>query len=103
MRTADIQPKKGSLAHEFSMVSVDRPDVIVDTVKKHEDRKEIIFRLYMSQKSRGKCTIRFAGEPVKVHEVSLMEANQNEIPLSGNEIATYFTPYEIKTFSVKYR
>ncbi len=103
MRTVMVSSNKGRLDNAFTLVSVDRPDVIVDTVKKHEDRKEIVFRLYMSRKSRGECLITFTGEPVKVHEINLLEENIRDVPLKDNRITAYFKPFEIKTFSVKYR
>jgi alpha-mannosidase len=97
----------GTLPAAWSFVSVDKPNLIVETVKKAEDSGDTIVRLYEAYGQRGAATLTFA-EPVKAAgEVNLMEEETAEtkdarVTVSGTGVSFDFTPYEIKTFKVRF-
>ncbi|BDI32054.1 alpha-mannosidase [Capsulimonas corticalis] len=99
------QPSNAAASSHLSFVSVDCPNVIVETVKKAEDEDALIVRLYEAHGQRGRVHLTF-GAPVRsVTEVNLMERETDETggdaPLDGARIALEYTPYEIKTLKVR--
>ena len=59
-----VSQGKGELPSEFSFVSTDKPNVIIDTVKKAEDSDDVIVRLFESSDRTTSVTLKFA-VPVK--------------------------------------
>lgn len=78
-----------------SLVSVDTPNVVIETVKQAEDGNGIIVRLYEDHRNRGKATLT-AGFPVaEAYRVNLLEENEEAVAVSGNQIKLNVTPYQI--------
>ena len=94
-----------ALAEEIcgkGLVSVDNENIIVDTFKRAEDGEGYIVRLYEANGNRGNVTLSFAYALTDAAEVDLIEENPAEADWSGKTITCGFTPYEIKTFRVKF-
>ncbi|GMV93567.1 MAG: hypothetical protein AMXMBFR82_33450 [Candidatus Hydrogenedentota bacterium] len=85
-----------------TFASVDNDNVIIDHVKKHEDSDAVIVRLYEAHGQRGDVTLTFERKPVSVSECDLMEENDVPVKTQGNRISFYVTPYELRTFKVKF-
>lgn len=86
---------------ETSYASVDRSNVILETIKQAEDGKGVILRLYESENARTKMRVymeNLAGK--QVYECSLMEERERRIPVEGDSFADVIRPYEIKTYLV---
>lgn len=98
-KVEDAHP--GTLREEFSMVSVDRDNVVVEVVKKAEDSEAIIVRLYECYNRRTTATLCFFKEIAKAAECDLMENELTEMHMNGNQIAFEIKPYEIKTFKIR--
>jgi len=95
-----IPEQKGSLPENFSLVSVDKSNIIVETVKKAEDSDAIIMRLYECTNSRTPCTLCF-GIPVNV--VSICDLGENEletVDVEDNRVRLVVKPYEIVTLKI---
>ncbi|MCD8338040.1 MAG: alpha-mannosidase [Lachnospiraceae bacterium] len=86
-----------------SLLSVDKRNVIVETVKTAEDGNGIILRVYEYENALTKATVTFgmAKTVAKVQECNLLEESCGE-PLahSGNSFAFTIRPYEIKSYRV---
>ena len=93
---------KGILPAEFSFVSVDADNVIVEVAKKAEDSNDIILRLYEYKNKRSDVNIEFFKDIMSAHECSLLEENEVEIFNDKNIISFSINPYEIKTFRLKF-
>lgn len=91
---------KGSLPVEFSLLSVDKENVVVEVVKKAEKGDEMIVRLYECYNRRSDVTLKFFKNVSKVWECDLLENNISEVATDGNSFKFSIKPYEIKTFKI---
>jgi alpha-mannosidase len=89
---------KGGLASSFSLVSVDKGNVVIDTVKQAEDSGDMVVRVYESQGRRAKAKLRFHGGVSNARECDLMESDISLVNLDGDGFEFEIKPYEIKTF-----
>jgi alpha-mannosidase len=85
-----------------SFASVDTDHVIIDAVKKAEDSKALIIRLYEAYGQRGESKVTFARTPKSVSTCDMMEENDAAVTVKGNSVSLHFTPYEIKTLKVTF-
>lgn len=97
------QSHTGSLPPVHAFAAIDADNVILDTVKKAEDGREIVVRAYEAYGQRGEASITFAHRPAAVAECDLMEEHDRPLLLRGNTMTFSITPYEIKTFKITYR
>ncbi|MBN1487316.1 MAG: alpha-mannosidase [Anaerolineae bacterium] len=78
-----------------SLVSVDRPNVVIETLKRAEDGQGLIMRLYENQRQRGPALIK-TGFPLKeVWRVNLMEENQEPLDCESGAVMLDLGPYQI--------
>ena len=84
----------------FSFVSVNRSNVIIDTIKGAEDGDGIIVRVYESQGARCKASLSFGFEASRAAECNLMEVHEQDLSLTDNTLSFYIRPYEIRTFRI---
>jgi alpha-mannosidase len=99
---AAVKPGRGKLDPVYSFVSVDAPNVIVDTVKKAEDSDAVILRLYESAGQRNPFMLTFGQTPEAVAECDLMEENDTPVELEDNAASLFIRPWEIRTFKVRF-
>lgn len=90
----------GSLPTEFSMINVDKENVIIEVVKKAEDSEDIIIRLYECYNRRTTVCLTFGAKISGVWECNLMESNLHELEHRGNSFEFNIKPFEIKTFKL---
>jgi len=80
-----------------SLLSVDSPNVIIETVKQAEDGQGLIVRLYENERCRGPVTVR-AGFPLRAaHRCNLLEENVAELQPVDNRVTLDVVPYQIVT------
>ena len=89
------------LPGNLSMIKVDCPNVVIDTVKKAEDSGAIVVRMYECYNRRSKVNLTFFRDLEEVIECDLMEKPLAEIPLKGSSFSFEIRPYEIRTFLLK--
>ena len=79
------------------LVQVDRPNVIVESVKWAEDGKGFVVRLYEAEKTG--CQVRLSfGVPVKrAMETNLLEEEIGKLKVSKGVVDLYLRPFEVKT------
>jgi alpha-mannosidase len=86
-------------AHAMPAVflSVDAPNVVIETVKRAEDGQGIIVRLYETQRKRSLVTL-VAGFPLKAAwRANILEENQQTLDVDGNTVKFEVKPYQIVT------
>jgi alpha-mannosidase len=86
-----------SAAPTGSFVSVDRPNVVIETVKQAQDGNGIIVRLYESQRRRGPVTLQTAFRLAGVWRTNLLEENQEALAHQDRGVQFPIQPYEIVT------
>jgi alpha-mannosidase len=80
-----------------SFVVVDKPHVVIETVKLAEDGQGVIVRLYESQRKRGKFRLKCAFPLARAWRTNLLEENQATVEVSGQELRAAIRPYQIMT------
>jgi alpha-mannosidase len=92
--------KKGALESVGAFAVVNADNVIIDTVKKAEDSRAVIVRLYEAHGQRGDVSITFDRTPKQASECDLMEENDQPLNLRGNTVMLYVKPFEIRTLKI---
>jgi alpha-mannosidase len=80
-----------------SLISVDRPNVIIETVKQAEDGNGLIVRLYEAMRQRGKVTVRLGVGVTAVYLTNLLEENEVELAHQSDVFSFPIKPYQIVT------
>ena len=80
-----------------SFMSVDQPNVVIETVKQADNGRGIIIRLYESQRQRGEVTLTTNFEIGDAWEANLLEKNQVALSPVGNTVSFFIKPYQIVT------
>ncbi len=97
-----VPQSKGPLAAQESFVDCSAEHVVIDTVKKAEDSKAIVVRVYEAHGQRGDVTLRFNRTPKKVTECDLMEENDKAQKVRAGGFTFFIKPSEIRTFKVEF-
>ena len=93
--------QEGNLAPEYSLVSCDKENVVIETVKVAEDSDHIIVRAYETWNSKTPVVLTFCNEIEGATECNLMEEEDEAVAFENNTLTATFKPFEIKTFKVK--
>jgi alpha-mannosidase len=93
-------PHPGRLPKLRSTISVDRPNVIVDTVKLAEDGNGLIVRVYEAHGSRGPARLTFTRPIASAEECDLIEDRVADVETQGFQVCFDIRPWEIRTFRV---
>ncbi len=93
---------RGKLTNEYSFVSADKNNIVIETIKEAEDKNGIIVRAYETWNTRTKATLNFASEIKNAVECNLIEDGSEAVVFSKNTISVEFKPFEIKTFRVNF-
>ena len=92
----------GTLAPEYSLVSSDQDNAVIEVVKKAEDSDAVIVRLYECYNRRTPVTLIFGKELTSVVECNMMEEGADPVEFTGNQATFEMNPYEIKTLKVTF-
>ena len=80
---------------------MDRPNVMIETVKAALHGEGTIIRLYECFGARTKATLTLEKAPEAACFTSLMEDDLETAGFKGNSIELEFKPYEIVTLRIK--
>lgn len=94
---AQGQNGAGNGAGGGSLISADRSNIVIETVKQAEDGQGVIVRFYESQRQRGTVTLSTSFDLAQVWQANLLEENQAVLEPSGNTVTLPVRPYEIVT------
>ncbi|HEX3038661.1 MAG TPA: glycosyl hydrolase-related protein, partial [Oscillospiraceae bacterium] len=92
----------GKEGESFSFASTDHDNVVLETVKKAENGKGIIFRVYENRNMRTNAAITFGRKLKNVSECDLLENVTEKIACAEDHFEFNIKPYEIKTFLVEF-
>jgi len=84
-------------ARQRSLISADRSNVVIETIKRAEDGNGIIVRLYDSQRQRGRVTLTCSFPLKAAWRANLLEENKEQLPVNGHRVTLFVKPYEIAT------
>lgn len=80
-----------------SLISTDRPNVVIETIKQAQDGRGLIVRLYESQRRRGELTLTTGFPLAQVWRTNLLEENRESLDCDENSVTTFIKPYQILT------
>ena len=92
--------EKGTSAGAYSFASVDKDNVILETVKAAEDGNGIILRLYESENAKTNVCLTVNRDFQKAYICNLLEETEAEAAVSANCIQIPVKPYEIVTVRI---
>ncbi len=96
-RTTEQEPKVSSIIAGQPFISANRPNIVIETVKRAEDGKGLIVRFYESQRQRGEVILTTSFPIVRAEKVNLIEDKETELETDGRHINLFVTPYQIVT------
>ncbi len=86
---------------EYSLVSCDAENVVIDTVKLAENGKDIVIRMYEATNRRTNCVLSFGFAVKDVWKADLMENEQEKLRVRENKMNLQVNPFEIVTLVIK--
>ncbi len=95
---ARIGGKEGTC---MSYASVDRSNVILETIKQAEEGEGTVLRLYESENARTKVKVTLPQGAKQVYLTDLLEHAESELPVEDGTVTLVIKPYEILTLLVK--
>ena len=90
----------GNLPDEYSFISCDKDNVVIDCVKQAEDDGNIIVRLYEAKRIRSNATINFGFDVKKVYITDMLENIEKEVVVKDNAITLPINTFEVVTLKV---
>lgn len=90
----------GNLPKEYSLVSCDCENIIIETVKQSEDKKGFVIRLYDAWGMKSKPNIKFGFDVKKIFLCDMLE-KPTELIGKGNEVKMKVGNFEIVTLYVE--
>lgn len=82
-------------------ISVDSPNVVIETVKQAEDGDGVIVRLYECGRTRGTVTVQTGFALAEAWRTNLLEENQTALTVDGSAVTVPIRPYAIVTVRLK--
>lgn len=101
MTAVPVPAQKGNLPDCYSLVSVDAPNVIMETVKKAEDSDATVIRMYDAYNRSTNATVTLGYTPRRITLVDLMENEISEVAIDGNSFTVPVKPFEIATYKIE--
>ncbi|MBQ8894977.1 MAG: alpha-mannosidase [Clostridia bacterium] len=101
MEAVAVAAQKGGLPAEFSMVSCDCSNVIIETVKKAEESDDLVVRMYEAYDSRCKATVTVPAGFTKAYLCGTLENELEELELVNNAVTLPVKNFEIITLKFK--
>ncbi len=91
----------GNAGESFSLARVNRPNIMLETVKRAEDGDGWIARLYETDNARTECALFWNGALESVEECNCIEEKKADAAFEDDRIPLTFRPYEIKTIRIR--
>ncbi|MGN0315825.1 MAG: alpha-mannosidase [Fusicatenibacter sp.] len=95
--------KGAAPSNSYSFMKTDRPNVVLETIKKAEDGDGIIVRMYEVQNSRSRVNLKVSGRILDAEETDLLEnPTESHLEVGEQEIGFTIKPYEIRTIRIRF-
>ncbi len=91
----------GEAGKDFSFASVNKDNVVIETVKQAEDGEGTVLRLYECRNARTKVSLSVSAPFAKAYSTNLLEDVEEELPVENGQVTFTIKPYEIKTILVR--
>jgi alpha-mannosidase len=91
----------GGEPSEYGLVAAEGVELALGSLKKAEDGRGVILRLYEPHGARGPATLRFAFGVRRVERVNLLEEPEGTVEAQGGEVLLDVRPFEVLTLRVQ--
>jgi alpha-mannosidase len=91
----------GGEPSEGGFVAAGGVELALGSLKKAEDGRGVILRLYEPHGARGSATLRFASDVGRVERVDLLEEPERTVEVQGDEVLLDVRPFEVLTLRVE--
>ena len=91
----------GEEGKAYSFASVNKDNVILETVKQAENGEGTVLRFYECQNARTKATVTVPAEFTKAYSTNLLEQVEEELAVVDGKVTFTIKPYEIYTILLK--
>jgi alpha-mannosidase len=88
---------------ERSFLRLEPDNLILSALKKAEDNDGVILRFFETKGEATRATISFLPNLVKASIVDLLEKEEHQIEVRGNEVELEVKPFEIVTLKLKFQ
>ncbi|MCL2407199.1 MAG: alpha-mannosidase [Defluviitaleaceae bacterium] len=85
---------------EFSFISVDHPNIMIETVKKAESGNSVIVRMYEFENTRSDAEITLCCTAKEVYETDALENRKAKLDGNVETFNITLKPFEIKTIEI---
>ena len=92
-----VNKNEGKLSEDYSFVSADKENVIVETIKKAESDNSVVIRMYEAYNRKTKAEIKVGFDFKEVYLCDMMENNIEKLAHDGNLVKVNIKNYEILT------
>jgi alpha-mannosidase len=101
---AHVQPgmSGGHVRSGYSLVSTDRPGLVIETVKPAEDGDGIIVRVYDAHNTRGPATLTFSRSIASAEETTMLEERIGDAEVEGPHLRVPIRPYGVGTYRIRF-
>jgi alpha-mannosidase len=93
----------GGATLEYGFVAVEGVELALGSLKKAEDGRGVILRLYEPHGARGPAALRFASGVERAERVNLLEEPEGTVEVRGDEVLLEVRPFEVLTLRVELR
>jgi alpha-mannosidase len=94
---AGATPGEGALPAEFGFLAVEGLELALGSLKRAEDGRGVIVRLYEPHGARGPATLRFASGVEGAGRVNLLEEPEGSVEVRDGEVLVEVRPFEVLT------
>ena len=91
----------GEPGKKYSFASVDKDNVVLETVKQAEDGNGTVLRLYESHNTKTKVTLAVPAGFKNAYSTNLLEQIEEELTVNDGKVTFTIKPYEIMTILLK--
>jgi alpha-mannosidase len=95
-------PDKSLLPESFSLVSINKDNVICETVKEAENSLDTVVRVYESKNTRTKATVTVGFDFKKCYLCDLLENELCELEATDGKVTFDIGGFEITTLKFKH-
>jgi alpha-mannosidase len=88
----------GVPGEQISFITVDKKNVVIETIKQAENGNGVIMRLYECENALTTAKLTFGVPVTVIKECNLLEEDLIDIPIGNNSANITIKPYEIKTY-----
>lgn len=98
--TIKVDQNEGMLPENYSFISCDSENVVIETIKRSEESEGTIVRLFDAHNTTRDITLNFAQKINKAFICDMLENEIEELPVAHNEIKVRVKNYEIVTLKI---